>query len=142
MTTDSNMKSKTKAPSDGESRPGPVHATLTFELPAAEEMLESAVQARKWKQVVKDLTLIVCEWRDTARTPAEGNAFRSVNLILRDYLADAGLTLYPREQLDQMRDERLEQYRKHLDTLFNEATARWRNMMGKLPEDPEDEKQG
>ena len=115
-----------------------VHATLTFELPEAEEILELSVQSRKWRQVVKDLTLIVCEWRDTARTPELANAYRSVNLILRDYLAESGLTLYPREHLDQMRDERLERYRKHLDVLFTEADAKWREMMGKLQDETED----
>jgi len=134
------MKSKAKPKSDCERRPAAIKAAITFELPEAEEFLELAVQSRKWRQVVQDLALIICEWRDMARTSAEADAYKSVNLILRDYLAESGLTLYPREHLAQMRDERQERYRKHVGELFRKGPERWRDIMGKVQKGHEEQK--
>lgn len=104
-------------------------ASLTFDLPDSEEWLELAIQARKWRQLVHDIALQVMSWRDTAKSPEEASAYRSVNLILRDYLADFGLTIYTREQQEKFHQDNVERYAKHLDALIKKGGAAWRESM-------------
>lgn len=108
---------------------GNLHATLTFDLPEDEELLELAIQGRKWRQVVQDIVLFAMQWREEARTLEERNAFRSVNLMLRDYLAELGLSLYTREQQEKMHQDHLKAYAKYWDARVEEANADWRNLM-------------
>ena len=135
------MSKKSKVnpkPNPEPERHGKYLATLTFELPEAEEFLELAVQARKWRQLVHDLTLALMSWRDTARTPQEASAYRSVNLVLRDRLADAGLTIYTWEQQENFHRQKVEDYAKHLDALLEKGNAAWRDLMKTEIQHPDD----
>ena len=117
-------KSKSKRSSKSElQKPysGKIKATLTFELPEAEEFLELTIQAWKWRQAVGDFMLFLMRWRDAAKTSEEKGAFRSAKLMLRDHLAEMGLSLHTRGVQEKIHQENIKLYSKHIDALIKKG---------------------
>lgn len=106
-----------------------VEATLTFQLPEAEELLELAIQARRWRDVIQDIVMDITTWKHEAKNPEECRAFHSVTMMLRDRLADEGLTLQTHEQLQSSREERRKRRSQYWNSLFKKANENWRDIM-------------
>lgn len=122
-----------------QSSAGRIQATLNFQLPEAEELLELALQAQRWRGVVQDLATVLLTWLREAKTPPEAHAYRSVNMLLRDFLAETELTLETHEQLRSIRAERRMRHAKYFHAEIEAATSTWRDLMKSGgPPDPDD----
>jgi hypothetical protein len=95
-----------------------IQATLTFELPAAEEFLELAVQSRKWRQLVRDFSQTLSAWGTTHSDPQRREFYREVHGFLREYLTNAGLGITEPEWLEECRERSKKEYFQALDKIL------------------------
>jgi len=128
------MSEKKQSESSDKSEPdnplrGKIQGMLTFQLPEAAELLELAIQAQRWRGVVHDVAMLLFRWRVEAKNADEARAYHSVNMIMRDYLADAGLTLQTHEQLERFEKQRREEHVKFMNISFKKANDTWRDLM-------------
>lgn len=116
MSTKSIPRRKQQSGSTGSS----IQATLTFELPEAEEFLELAVQSRKWRQLVRDFSQTLSARSKTHPDSQTRDLYRHLHYTLREYLTNAGLGITEPEWLEQCREKEKQDYFKALDKIFTD----------------------
>lgn len=107
---------------------GKVQVSLNCELPDAEEFLELALQARKWRLLVQDLILLLTRWRDTATNAHERPAYENVLSMLRYNLGALGLTTHTHVQQEKFHRQNLKEYSRYLDVMIEKGKAFERDM--------------
>lgn len=83
--------------------PSGITAVLSFALPEETEALTNAVEANKWQTAMADVIATLSCWRDITAKDESREAFRSALTIIKEILAEAGLSVISANQLVKLR---------------------------------------
>jgi hypothetical protein len=119
------MKSKQEHTEAAKSASSPIEVQLKFTLPACRAEFEDMLDGQKWKQLVADLRATVTHWQLTTENEEHRSAYKGVCLQLRDYMADAGLTLADPKIVEAERQKRSMRYSEAFAKTCKEANKNW-----------------